>query len=77
MDSTTRFGLLSPWTVLLCIVLFSLSFAVSSSYAAGRLQVAPVQKDCGTIDEGSAAIMETMLENVGDSDLTITNVRTN
>jgi hypothetical protein len=47
------------------------------AFAAGRLEMSPLHYDRGTIDEGTPAVMNVEIKNMGDADVTIKNVRTN
>ncbi|HVN95278.1 MAG TPA: hypothetical protein VMT62_02520 [Syntrophorhabdaceae bacterium] len=58
--------------------LLFLACLTGSAYGgAGRLSAEPLSHDFGVIDEGATARVSVTLTNVGDADLTITEVRTN
>lgn len=66
------------WT---CALIVGLSFAYVTSNAYGAsteevLKITPEQHDFGTIPEGDPAVTTAIIENVGDSPVEITNVRT-
>jgi hypothetical protein len=50
---------------------------VLPAWAGARLQIDPTQHDTGQVEEGTPAVMETVLANVGDRDLTIKDIQTN
>lgn len=59
------------------IAVCALSLQSADAEAGARLKVDPVASDCGEVPEGSPASAEIVLENEGDADLAIKNVRTN
>ncbi len=61
----------------LFIAVLGIFVSTLSAFAAGRLEMLPLHYDLGTIDEGTPAVMNVEIRNVGDADVTIKNVRTN
>jgi hypothetical protein len=61
----------------MCIAALAvLSVMVSAADAGAKLTVAPAHYDFGEIPEGPDAAMTAVIENTGDADVTIKNVRT-
>ncbi|MGO9379420.1 MAG: hypothetical protein ACLPN1_16030 [Dissulfurispiraceae bacterium] len=65
--------------VLKCLFISVLGILIFTlpAFAAGGLVMSPLQYDCGTLDEGTPAVMDVEIKNIGDADVTIKNVRTN
>ena len=67
--------------VWICALIVGLSFTyvTSKAYSASTeevLKITPEQHDFGTIPEGDPAVTTAIIENIGDSPVEITNVRT-
>ena len=60
------------WT---CVLIFGLALAYGTS-TVEVLKATPEQVDFGTIPEGEPAVATASIENVSDSPVEITNVRT-
>jgi hypothetical protein len=61
--------------VWVCALIVGLSFAYSNANGES-LKATPEQFDFGTVPEGTPAAVTTIVQNVGDTPVEITNVRT-
>ncbi len=71
-----------PFPILLSILVIGILVAAVlvpwiRAHAAGKLAVEPLEYDCGVVEEGSPAVMQVKIQNIGDSPVLIKNVQTN
>jgi hypothetical protein len=71
-EKTTMAARSAVWV---CALIVGLSFAYSNANAES-LKATPEQFDFGTVAEGEAAVVTTIIQNVGSTPVEITNVRT-
>lgn len=64
---------------LACGLLAALAILVmaGSAFATDTLRVQPTRQDFGTLEEGTPAILLSIIENISSQDVYIKNVRTN
>jgi hypothetical protein len=63
--------------LIICAVSAAVLIPWMRAHAAGKLALEPMEYDCGVVDEGSPAVMQVKVQNVGDSPVWIKNVQTN
>ena len=70
--------LLKASAIICFLAIAAVGFAYNAyGQAPGKLTASPEHFDCGTLDEGTPAVMSVELKNIGDTDVNIKNVRTN
>jgi hypothetical protein len=69
----------AKYSGLTCGLLAALAILVivGSAFAADALRIQPTKQDFGTLEEGTPAILLSIIENIGSQDVYIKNVRTN
>jgi hypothetical protein len=71
-EKTTMAGRRTVWA---CALIVGLFFAYSNA-SGESLKATPEQFDFGAVAEGEAAVVTTIIQNVGSTPVEITNVRT-
>jgi hypothetical protein len=69
---------MNPGVCILILIMLVGGIPLACGQDAGRiLKISPEQFDFGTVDEGIAATVNTVVHNTGSTKMEITNVRTN
>lgn len=58
-------------------VLLTILFSAGSALASDLLRILPIKHDCGILEEGVPAIMQSILENISGHEVIVGSVKTN
>jgi hypothetical protein len=73
MQLHTKYSLLTS-----CVVATLASLLIASSaFAAELLRIQPIKYDCGVVNEGVAATMRAVVENISKEEIHVSNVKVN